>query len=214
MARLVDISLPISAELPVWPGDPAISIEPAKRIARGDAANVSLLALGNHTGTHVDPPSHFIEGGKSIDELDPVALVGPAWVVELPDAGGEIGAAELDSAGIPSEADRLLVKTPNSGTLGPGKRFREDFACLSVEAAGWCVGRRLWLVGIDYLSIERPDAPKEHPVHRTLLSAGVVIVEGLDLSRVPAGACELMCLPLLVAGGDGAPARAFVKLPD
>ncbi|HEY3209436.1 MAG TPA: cyclase family protein [Actinomycetota bacterium] len=214
MARLVDISLPVSTDLPVWPGDPAISIEPAKRIARGDAANVSLLALGNHTGTHVDPPSHFIDGGRSIDQIDPAALVGPAWVVEVPDARGEIGAVDLESGGIPAEAERLLIKTPNSGTLGPGKRFREDFACLSVEAAEWCVGSGLLLVGVDYLSIERPDAPKEHPVHRTLLSAGVVIVEGLDLSGVSAGACELICLPLLVAGGDGAPARAFVRLPD
>ncbi len=214
MGMLIDVSLPVSPDLPVWPGDPAISIEPAKRIARGDAANVSLLALGNHTGTHVDPPSHFIEGGTSIDQLDPAALVGPAWVVELPDASGEVGAAELESAGIPPEAERLLVKTPNSGTLRPGKSFREDFTCLSVEAAGWCVDRGLRLVGVDYLSVERWGAPKEHPVHRTLLSASVVIVEGLDLLRVPAGACELMCLPLLLTGGDGAPARGFVRLRD
>lgn len=214
MARLIDVSLPVSADLPVWPGDPAISVEPAKRIARGDAANVSLLSLGNHTGTHVDPPSHFIEGGRSIDQLDPLALLGPAWVIELADARGEVSAADLESAGIPRGAERLLIKTPNSGTLGPGKSFRENFACLSVGAAGWCVDRGLLLVGVDYLSIERRDAPKEHPVHRALLAAGVVIVEGLDLSQVPAGAGELMCLPLLVAGGDGAPARAFVKLPD
>ena len=214
MPRLVDVSLPISPRLPVWPGDPAISIEPAKRIARGDASNVSMLALGNHTGTHVDPPSHFIEGGKSIDQIDPVALVGPAWVVELPHAAGEIGAEELDASTVPLEVERLLIKTANSGTLGPGMPFREDFVCLSVQAARWCVGRGLRLVGVDYLSVERLDATKEHPVHRTLLAAEVVIVEGLDLSPVRAGLCELMCLPLLVAGGDGAPARAFVKLPD
>jgi arylformamidase len=214
MPRLIDVSLPISPGLPVWPGDPPISIEPAKRIARGDAANVSTLSLGNHTGTHVDPPSHFIEGGKSIDQIDPLALVGPAWVVEIPNATGEIGAEQLEASEIPLEAERLLVKTANSGTLRPGTAFRDDFACLSVEAARWCVERGLRLVGVDYLSVERLDAPKEHPVHRTLLTADVVVVEGLDLSRVPAGPCELMCLPLLVADGDGAPARAFVKPTD
>lgn len=135
VARLIGVSLPISPDLTVWPGDPAIDIEPAKRIARGDAANVSLLAFGNHTGTHVDPPSHFIDGGKSIDQLDPHALMGPAWVVELAGARGEIGDGELESAKVPVDAERLLIKTANSGTLGPGKAFREDFACLSVTAA-------------------------------------------------------------------------------
>jgi arylformamidase len=214
MPKLIDLSLPISAHLPVWPGDPAVSIEPARRIARGDASNVSRLALGNHTGTHVDPPSHFIEGGKSIDQIDPASLVGPAWVVELPQAAGEIGAEELEASTIPGEAERLLIKTANSGTLGPGKPFREGFVCLSVEAARWCVARGLRLVGVDYLSVERYDAPREHPVHRSLLAADVVIVEGLDLSGLRGGPCELLCLPLLVAEGDGAPARVFVKLPD
>ena len=135
-------------------------------------------------------------------------------MVELPNATGEIAAEQLEASAIPLVAERLLVKTANSGTLGPGKAFREDFVCLSVEAARWCVGRGLRLVGVDYLSVERLDAPREHPVHRTLLTADVVIVEGLDLSRVPGGPCELMCLPLLVADGDGAPARAFVKPTD
>jgi arylformamidase len=214
MAKLIDISIPISSDMPVWPGDPPVQVRPAKRVAAGDASNVSVLVLGSHTGTHVDPPSHFIEGGKSVDRLDPTIFVGPAWVLDLPDAAGEIGPVELESAGIPADAERLLIRTPNSGTLAPGRPFREDFACLSVEAAAWCVGRSLRLVGVDSLSVERADAPKEHPVHRTLLSAEVVIVEGLDLSTVPAGACELICLPLRVEDGDGAPARAFVKLLD
>jgi arylformamidase len=214
VARLIDVTVPISPHLPVWPSDPPVFIEPAKRIADGDASNVSLLTLGNHTGTHVDPPSHFIAGGKPVDLLDPAAFLGGAWVVELPTAQGEIGSAELESAGAPPDVERLLIKTPNSGTLGPGKPFRKDFACLSVDAAEWCVKRALRLVGVDYLSVERADAPKEHPVHRTLLSAEVVIVEGLDLSEAPPGPCELICLPLLIEGGDGSPARVFVRLPD
>jgi arylformamidase len=214
MVRLVDVTVPISPDLPVWPGDPPVAIHPAKRIARGDASNVSLLTLGNHTGTHVDPPSHFIAGGKPADRLDLDVFVGAAWVVELTGAAGEIGSAELESAGIPSDVERLLIKTPNSGTLGPGEPFREKFACLSVDAAVWCVGRGLRLVGVDYLSVERADAPKEHPVHLALLSAEVVIVEGLDLSEVPPGSCEVICLPLLIADGDGSPARVFVRLSD
>ena len=213
MGRLIDISVPVAPDLPTWPGDPAIRIEPAKRIAGGDAANVSLLSVGNHTGTHVDPPSHFIEGGRSIDELDADILIGPAWVAELPEVRGEIHSAQLDEAGIPQGTERLLLKTANSGLLRRGAAFEPNFACLAEDAARWVLDRGSRLVGVDYLSVERADAPKEHPVHRTLLSAGVVIVEGLDLSFAPQGACELLCLPLLIAGGDGAPARAFIRLP-
>ena len=214
MAKLVDISLPLSAELLTWPGDPPIAVRPAKRQSRGDAANVSQLDFGNHSGTHVDPPNHFIEDGKAIDDLDPSIFVGPAWVAELPDAVSEISPSELEGAEVPRDVERLLIKTSNSGTLGPGSSFRRDFVALSVEAARWAVERGLRLVGVDYLSVERFDAPFEHPVHRTLLAAGVIIVEGLDLSDVPAGWCELLCLPLLIAGGDGAPARAMVRVDE
>jgi arylformamidase len=213
VGRLIDISVPVAPDLPTWPGDPVIRIEPAKRIAKGDAANVSLLSIGNHTGTHVDPPSHFIEGGRSIDELDGGILIGSAWVTELPHARGEIHSAELERAEIPERTERLLLKTPNSGSLRRGAALVPDFACLAVDAARWVVDRGIRLVGVDYLSVERADAPKEHPVHRTLLSAGVIVVEGLDLSSAPPGLCELLCLPLLIAGGDGAPARAFIRLP-
>ena len=214
LGRVIDVSVPIAPDLPTWPGDPAIRVEPAKRISAGDAANVSLLSLGNHSGTHVDPPSHFIEGGGTIDQIAPEVLVGPAWVVDLPDARGEIGPEELARQDIPTTAERLLLRTPNSGRLRRGAAFDASFACLGVEAARWLVERRVRLVGVDYLSVERADAPKEHPVHRTLLSAGVVVVEGLNLSAAPPGACELFCLPLLIAGGDGAPARVVIRLQD
>jgi arylformamidase len=212
VSRLIDVSVPIAADLPTWPGDPPIRIEPAKRIAAGDAANVSLLSLGNHTGTHVDPPSHFIEGGKTVDELDPNVFVGAAWVAHLPGARGEIESRDLERAGIPEGVERLLVKTPNSGRLRRGVPPLSSFVSLAPDAARWVVERGIRLVGVDYLSVERADAPKEHPVHRTLLSGGVVIVEGLDLSEALPGPCELMCLPLLVAGGDGAPARVFIRV--
>lgn len=212
VVSLLDVSVPIAPDLPVWPSDPGIRVEPAKRISRGDGANVSLLTLGNHSGTHVDPPLHFIEGAAGVDELDLDALVGPAFVAHLPEARGELSAADLDAV-VPPDVERLLLRTRNSGTLAPGRPFGRDFVSLSAEAAGWAVGRRLRLVGIDYLSIERADPPRHHPVHTSLLREGIVIVEGLDLSEAPPGPCEVMCLPLRIRGADGAPARVLLRVP-
>lgn len=211
MAGWIDVSVAVSPDLPTWPGDPSIAFEPSSRIAKGDPANVSRLLMGDHTGTHVDPQCHFVPGGGTTDDLDLSVLMGPAWVADLPAVRGQVEPADLEASSIPAGTKRLLLKTSNSGTLHPGAAFRKDFVALSPDGAEWALGRGIRLVGIDYLSIERFDAPFEHPVHHALLAAGAIILEGLDLSDVPGGACELLCLPLRLAGADGAPARALVR---
>lgn len=214
MARIIDISLPVHPGMLVWPGDPPVEVRPVSEIAKGDAANVSELRLGSHTGTHVDPPRHFLEGGAGVDELSLDSLVGPALVVDLTGAAGPLGPDELDALEVPSGTERLLLKTSNSALWdrrpAPGAAaFPDRYVALSPEGAAWVVGRRLRLLGTDFLSIERRGAPG-HPTHVTLLSAGVVVVEGLDLSRVSPGAYTFVCLPLRLVGGDGAPARAVL----
>jgi arylformamidase len=197
--------------MPVWPGDPRVEIEWASTIAGGDDANVSRLCLGSHTGTHVDAPYHFVAQGQTVDKLPLDVLMGPAFVLEVnPPEGNTIGVFELAGLNLPKDATRLLLKTRNSYLWEDRiQEFERDYVHLAPRTAEWLVGRGVRLVGTDYLSVERPNSV-DHRVHRTLLGAGVVVVEGLNLSRVPEGPCQLVCLPLKVKGGDGAPARVLI----
>jgi arylformamidase len=200
MPVVIDISRPISPDTPVWPGDPPVVVESVARVAAGDVADVSRLVLGTHTGTHVDPPAHFLPGGMTVDQLPLDVLVGPAVVADL-SASSSIDAETLEALSLPAGTTRLLLKT------GHG----DDSAAtgtLSADGAEWLVDRGVRLVGADTLSIE--PATHSYPVHRTLLGAGVVIVEALDLSGAAAGPYQLVCLPLRITSGDGAPARAIL----
>ena len=204
---LIDISVPIQAGMVVCEGDPPVQVQSHLAMARGDYADVSRLVLGSHTGTHVDAPAHFIPGGATVDQLPLGALVGPAAVVEVA-AAGIITRGDLEGLGSPPAA-RLLLKTRNSSRGSPGHFATADVA-LDDSAAEWAVEQGLRLIGIDGLSIEGWQAPG-YPVHRRLLGAGVVILEGLDLSGVRPGTYELLCLPLRLEGLDGAPCRALLR---
>ena len=205
--KIFDISVPVFEGMPVYPGDAGVRVEPVHQIAAGDAANLSELRLGSHTGTHVDAPLHFVPGGESVDRLSLESLVGEARVLDLTAVAGEIAPADLEAAG--GAGRRLLLKTANSGGLWQKKEFSRDYVSLSNEAADYLVAGGVRLVGIDYLSVERFH-PEIHHVHGALLGAGIVVLEGLDLSAVPAGDYLLVCLPLKIRGGDGAPARAVL----
>lgn len=205
--RVYDISVPLRADMPTYPGEPGPRLQFAKQLLKGDPANVSVLSLGSHTGTHVDAPSHFLDGAPGVDSLPLDALVGPAYVTEF--AGeGHITAADLDALAIPPDCRRLLFKTRN-GRLWDDTEFHRDFIALAPDAARALAEGGLRLVGIDYLSIER-FRPERHEVHETLLASGVVILEGLDLRQVPPGEYLLVCAPLNVVGAEGAPARVFL----
>jgi arylformamidase len=209
--KVHDVSLVLSEDMVTWPGEPGPTFAPLRRIAKGDAANVSLVTFGNHTGTHVDPPIHFIEGANTVDKLPIDALVGPCRVLAF-DGPGHVSAAWLETAKVPVGTERLLFKTRNSERWRtPDARFDRDFVALDRTAARWCLDHAVRLVGIDYLSIEPQGPEKEgYPTHKTLLGAEVVIIEGLDLKDVSAGEYDLVCAPIKFAGGDGAPARVFL----
>ncbi len=207
--KLYDISVPIAVDLPVYPGDPRVEIEPVTMLAWGDTANVSRLTISSHCGTHVDPPRHYSDHGLSVDRLPLSLLVGQALVADMNDLR-EIGRASLAPLAMAGE-ERLLLKTTNS-RLWAETGFCGDFAHLTPDGAAYLVEMGIKLVGIDYLSIERSDGTGE--VHRLLLDNGVVILEGLNLDGVAAGRYELICLPLKISGGDGAPARALLRSPE
>ena len=202
----VDVSVPIHDGMVHWPGNPPVEIVQTEHIERGDPATVSRLSLGAHTGTHVDAPVHFIVRAAGIDRVPLDRLIGPARVLDLGEID-RIQPAHIEPVEI-RPGDRILFKTGNSGRWGE-KRFRSDYTYLSVEAAQLLVERGVWALGIDYLSIGSIDHGAE--THRVLLEAGVVIIEGLDLSRVEAGSYDLVALPIRLEGLDGAPARVVLR---
>jgi arylformamidase len=213
--RIYDVTVPISNGLPTWPGDPEVEIRDWRSLSAGDGANVSTFSFGAHTATHVDAPAHFIEGGAKVESLSLDLLIGEAEVVEVP---GDYRAIdeEFVLAHCAPGAARILFKTRNSAFWSEAKPgFHTDFTYLDLQAAKWLVQQGMKLVGIDYLSIEKFGSPK-HETHLALLSHGVVIVEGLNLSDVPAGKYELICLPLRLRSnlGDGAPARVVLRTLD
>ena len=207
-----DVTVPISNELPTWPGDPGVELSDWRCLANGDAANVSMLNLGAHTGTHVDAPAHFIEGAAKIESLPLEVLIGEAQVVEVPPGVRAIDEQFVLAHHNPGTS-RIIFKTNNSTFWSNANpEFHTDFTYLDLEAAVMLVERGIKLVGIDYLSIEKFNSPK-HETHLALLSHGVVILEGLNLTEVPAGKYELICLPLRLKSnlGDGAPARVVLR---
>ena len=203
-----DITLPVSADLPVWPGDPAFVLQSMDSMDEGGSVNTSRLTMSVHMGTHVDAPHHFLNNKKTVDQLPLNILFGRAYVLYLPDAD-IITADILEKSDIPPRTRRILFKTRNSQLWAQGeKTFQTDFVALAADGAQYLVDRGFKLVGVDYLSV----APFSdgRPTHEILLKAGVVVVEGLDLSAVSPGRYTLHCLPLKLAGSDGAPARAVL----
>jgi arylformamidase len=205
---IYDISLSISESLVVWPGDPPIGITQVSHLERGDHATVSRLEMGAHTGTHVDAPAHFVRGGAGVEALDLNTLVGLALVAEARDADA-LTADVLAELAIPLGAERVLFRTRNSNLWARGvQEFDEDFVAITEDGARWLVERGIMLVGVDYLSVAPFGASK--PTHEMLLQAGIVVVEGLNLSGIGPGMYQLVCLPLKIEGADGAPARAIL----
>ena len=206
---IYDISVPIRNGGLVYPGNPTISISAQQAIAAGAGANVSRLDLGSHTGTHVDAPKHFFDDGAGVDTLRLDLLMGPARLLAFGDEVRSVGLGELephDLAGV----KRLLLRTRNSAWLRSGStEFHPDYTFLAPDGAEYLVSLGIQLVGVDYLSVEQFHSG-HHRTHRTLLGAGVIIVEGLQLADVPPGDYELRCLPLRLEGLDGAPARAVL----
>ena len=204
----IDISIPLRDAMVHWPGNPPIQIKRVQDLDKGDRHTLSQISMGSHTGTHMDAPLHFIKKGTSIDRLPLETTIGTARVIEVQDTES-IKPQEISFHGI-RRGERILFKTQNSSRVWQTDTFIEDFVFLSNEAARFLVRRGVRVIGIDYLSVggfKRSGGE----VHRTLLQAGIWLIEGLDLSSVSPGKYDLICLPLKLEHADGAPARALLR---
>ncbi len=199
----LDVTLPLEQSTPPYPGDPGLSMQRLMDYERGDALRLSAIAMSAHLGTHVDAPLHFIRNGVSVDQIALEKLLGPAHVIEVLTHAG-IHAEQL-SARLPFSCTRVLLKTSVHEA-----RWPRPTAWLEPEAARLLVRRKIELVGIDSQSVDAVGAA-ETLAHQVLLESGVVIVENLMLHAIPAGAYEMICLPLKLVGLEGAPARVILQ---
>jgi len=195
--------------MPIWPGSQDICLKSLMSIENGDQTNVSRLDLDVHTGTHVDAPLHFIAGGASVEQMQLDILIGPVFIVYLPQAD-IITADTLASSSIPEGTERLLFRTKNSEiwTKTPSE-FRIDYVALTEDAAKWIVEHEIRLIGIDYLSVQCYNDNSK--THKILLRENIIIIEGLNLTDIVPGHYELICLPLKLVGSEGAPARVVLR---
>ncbi len=205
--KLLDVSVPLDAALASYPGNTPYSLEPIKRIARGDSSNVSTLHMSAHSGTHVDAPRHFFDQGPGAEGLALEMLCGRARVIELTTRKA-ITADDLAQRDL-SEDVRVLIKTHNSRLWG-SPEFHTDFIGVAESGAKYLVEHGIKVVGVDYLSVEAFKTPGA-PAHHVLLGGGTIVIEGLNLRDIEPGIYELLCLPLLVVGSDGAPARVVLR---
>jgi arylformamidase len=208
MKEIIDVSAPIRDGGLVYPGNPEIHVALQQSVAKGASANVSSVDFGSHTATHVDAERHFFDAGQSVDQIPLGTLIGPATVLEFDADTAAVTADDLKACNLDG-VTRVLLKTRNSGYLIQDPSFHRDYTYLAPDGAEYLVGLGVRLVGIDYLSIEQFHSG-HHKTHLTLLGAKVVIVEGLSLVNVQPGNYTLVCLPIKLAGCDGAPARAVL----
>ena len=202
-SQWLDVSVPIYAGMVHFPDNPSIEIDTIMDVDKGDICTLSALRMGSHTGTHIDAPIHFLPGGSGAEEVPLENLIGPARVIEIKDPD-KVKAEELRAHNL-GVRERLLFKTSNSERCWKTSQFVPDSVSIAEDAATYLASLNTLAVGIDYLSAGSPET------HRTLLGAGVVIIEGLNLAGISQGRYELVCLPLKILGGDGALARALLK---
>lgn len=205
--KWIDVSVPIENGMVHWPNEIPVEIKKLSSIENGDIANVTILSMSVHTATHIDAPLHFFKNGKDIAALPVDVMMGPAKVIEIRDKHS-INLNEIENISL-KKGDRVLFKTHNSDKNWAMQGFLQDYVFLSTEAALYLKEREIAVIGVDYLSVAGLNNGAE--VHRILLGAEIVIIEGLNLKNIEQGDYEMICLPIKIKGADGAPSRVLIK---
>lgn len=202
--KIYDVSVPIDESTPVFPGDPVFRSQSLKSFKEKDRYQLYEISMGNHAGTHVDAPAHFIKDGNTIDDIPLEVLNGRVRVVEIHHAT-KIDVSELKRL-ILVDDFRILFKTRNS--LLWNEPFNPEYIYLTENAAKYLTENGIKLIGFDYLSIDR-FGDESYPAHNALLKNDIALVEGLNLAEVEEGEYEMSCLPLRIKGLDASPARVY-----
>jgi arylformamidase len=202
--KTYDITQTIQPGMLLWPGDQRVVF---KKVEYEGIASLTQIDLSAHTGTHIDAPAHILSGGKGIDQFGMEQMTGIARVCHIWDVQC-INRTVLSNINL-EDVPRLLLRTNNSALLETSS-FSRDYIALTQDAAEYLVEKNIRFVALDYLSVDEFDT-SIFPAHRILMNAGVVIAEGVNLSEVPAGDYEMLCLPLKLKNCDGAPARIILR---
>jgi arylformamidase len=204
--RLRDISITLSPGTPAWPGDTPFACGWTSTLSSGSAVNLSSITGSPHVGTHADAPLHVRDGWSGSHELPLEAFFGPALLIDVSDAKGEIGFDAIERLLVSINLERLIVKT---GCTIAGGEFPEDWPTLSESCARSLLGLGLKLLCVDAPSVDQRDS-KSLAVHKMLFSGNAFIIENLDLRRTPAGEYDIMAFPVKIMSLDAAPVRAVL----
>jgi len=206
MKKIIDVSLTISKKLVIWKNDPKVKIREVQSLKKGDKVNLTEIKFGVHTGTHIDAPSHFLKNGKTVDKLDINNFFGQVSVIEIKNKK-VIEPEDLKNKIL---CDKVLFKTDNSKFwLDKNHKFTTNYTTITANTAKYLVSKKIKLVGIDYLSIGRTGIDNDI-THKILLRNNIIILEGLNLSKVEEGLYEIICAPLKIKECEGSPARVFL----
>lgn len=207
--KYYDLTAKISEKTVVFPGDPVYKSDDVCSLASGSQYHLCHMHFGNHTGTHIDFPSHVIKGGKTSSDFPIESLIGSGLIIEVPEFEKSITRTFVTEQDILSN-DFVFFKTSNSRLSKLGK-FTDKYVYIEPEAAEELLRKGVKIVGIDYISVDQYVA-EDLPVHKSLLSKDVLIVEGLELNSVPVGRCKIYIMPVNIDEMDGLPARVVAKV--
>ncbi len=206
--NIIDISVSLSKDTVIYPGDPMPEYGLIFSLAGGGVANVGYIKNGIHHATHVDVPYHFKDSGRKFDEMPMDHWVGKVLVIDATAADKCVKDTDLKDVPLRNYG-RILLKTRNSSVYYKKPGFASDFIYLDKSACDLIVASGVKTVGLDYITVD-PFGSGDFPAHNTLLGNGVCIIECLNLENVEPGEYYLMCLPLKLTGTDGSPARAVL----